>query len=200
MHLHFLGIELPQHSMVKSWSGPFLTWIEALDIDFYENQYFVSCVAQIRFFKNQLTLLRKQIITQLSSKGREYEIIRLLCSVPGIGITSALTLYTEIADINRFPKLDNLASFVGLRPTVFSSGEKRVDGGLTKRRNAHLRYILIEAAWQSLRRDPSLLLSYSNLCKRMKKQEAIIRIARKLLNRIRYVWKNNELYVKGVVK
>ncbi len=65
MHLHFLGIELPQHSMVKSWSGPFLRWIEALDIDFYENQYFVSCVEQIRFFKNQLKLFSPLTNSQL---------------------------------------------------------------------------------------------------------------------------------------
>jgi len=43
-----------------------------------------------------------------------------------------------------------------------------------------------------IRKDPALLLCFNQFCQRMKKQEAIIRIAKKLLNRIRHVWKNEE--------
>lgn len=42
-------------------------------------------------------------------------------------------------------------------------------------------------------------MSFQKLTKRMPKNQAIIRIARKLLNRIRYVLKNQELYEPGVV-
>jgi len=44
-----------------------------------------------------------------------------------------------------------------------------------------------------------MLSAFNQLIKTMKKTDAIIRIAKKLLNRIRFVWKNNTPYVKGIV-
>jgi hypothetical protein len=50
----------------------------------------------------------------------------------------------------------------------------------------------------AIRADPSLALSFNELSKRMKKNKAIIRIAKKLLNRIRFVMQNETEYVCGV--
>ena len=102
-------------------------------------------------------------------------------------------------NINRFQGLDELASFVGLVPAVYSSGEKEKVLGLSVRHNQYLRYMLIESAWVAIRKDPALTLKYSELIRRMSKQEAIIRIAKKLLNRIRFVWKNNLPYSFSLV-
>ena len=113
---------------------------------------------------------------------------------PGIGFVTAITLYTKIIDMSRFSNLDRLASFVGLSPSCSSSGDKEIITGLTSRRNRYLRHLIIEAAWVAARRDPALLKSFSELSKRMKKSNAIIRIARKLLNRIRFVWNNETRY------
>ena len=103
-------------------------------------------------------------------------------------------------DINRFPHLDHLASMVGLIPSVDSSGDKETIKGITNRHNKHLRYMLVEVAWIAVREDPALTHAFNKLCKRMSRQKAIIKIAKKLLNRIRYVWKNNTNYVPAVIK
>ena len=124
----------------------------------------------------------------------------LLRTIPGIAFITAITLYTEIIDINRFKNLDHLASFVGLVPSVDSSDNKEKQKGLSNRRCRYLRSILIEAAWISVRKDPAMTLAYSQLIKRMCKQKAIVHIAKKLLNRIRYVWKNNTPYVIAVIE
>ena len=116
------------------------------------------------------------------------EQINYLRSVVGIGFVTAITLFTELIDIKRFPTLDHLAAFIGLVPSVNSSGDRHSEEGLTERRNRFLRHVIIEAAWVAARKDPALTLAFIELTKRMKKQEAIIRIARKLLNRIRFVW------------
>jgi transposase len=102
-------------------------------------------------------------------------------------------------DILRFRNLDQLCSFVGLVPSTNSSGEKENVGRITRRNNRFLRSIIVEAAWMASRKDPSLLYSYGLLCKRMEPTEAIIRIAKKLLNRIRYVMKNETEYVHSVI-
>ncbi len=57
-----------------------------------------------------------------------------------------------------------------------------------------LRSAIIESAWVAARYDPALIKSYNELCRRMEPNKAIIRIARKLLNRIRYVLKEKKAY------
>ena len=110
-----------------------------------------------------------------------------------------MILLTELVDINRFRSLDHLASYVGLIPGEDSSGEQERTTGISRRRNVHLRTLLIECSWVAVRKDPALLMSLVNLTKRMPKNRAIVRIARKLLNRIRYVLKHEELYESCVV-
>ena len=57
--------------------------------------------------------------------------------------------------------------------------------------------MLIEASWVAIRNDPAMALKYQELRKRMKAQKAIIKIARKLLNRIRFVLLNQQKYQTG---
>jgi transposase len=125
--------------------------------------------------------------------------LQLLTSIPGIGKITAITLLSEIEDIRRFQNLDKLCSYVGLIPTMSSSGERDSAGSITSRSNNFLRSMLVESAWIAIKYDPSLALAYVNLSKRMKKNEAIVRIAKKLLGRIRYVLKNEKEYVCNIV-
>ncbi len=108
--------------------------------------------------------------------------------------------HTELVTLDRFKTLDQLASYVGLIPGEHSSGEREIVTGITRRQNAVLRSVLVENAWIAARKDPALVLAFTTLAKRMPKNRAIIRIARKLLNRIRYVLKHQQPYVPAVVQ
>jgi transposase len=125
--------------------------------------------------------------------------VELLCSVSGISILSAMIFLTEVVSVDRFKNLDRLACFVGLVPGEKSSGDTEQDTGLTPRRNPALRYILIECAWIAQREDPALLKAFTEYCKRMPKSVAIVHVARKLLSRMRFVLRNRQPYVKGVL-
>ena len=59
--------------------------------------------------------------------------------------------------------------------------------------------MLIENSWIAIRKDPALTLKYNELCNRMKSNKAIIRIARKLVNRIRTVLIKEQEYQLAVV-
>jgi len=72
---------------------------------------------------------------------------RLRC-FRGIDDLTALTLAAELGDPRRFPTAPSLMAFTGLIPSEYSSGTKRVQGAITKTGNAHLRRVLVEAAWQ----------------------------------------------------
>jgi transposase len=111
-----------------------------------------------------------------------------------------MSILTELEDISRFKTLDKLCSFIGLVPMTNSSGEKESVGGITQRQNKVLRSMIIESSWIAIRNDSALMLAYQELIKRKKPTRAIIKIAKKLVNRIRYVLKNKTLYVSAVVQ
>jgi transposase len=122
----------------------------------------------------------------------------LLRSIPGIGPLTALLFLLEVGDITRFKNFDALNRFVGLCPDSHSSAEREKHTGLSDRRHNALRSALVEASWLLIRRDAAMLEHYKELQKRVKGQQAIIRIARKLLRRIRAVLLSERMYVRGV--
>ena len=71
---------------------------------------------------------------------------RLRC-FRGIDDLTALTIAAELGDARRFPTAPSTMAFVGLVPSEHSSGTKQARGGITKTGNAHLRRVLVEAAW-----------------------------------------------------
>lgn len=71
---------------------------------------------------------------------------RLRC-FRGIDNLTALTIAAELGDPRRFPSAPSTMAFVGLVPSEHSSGTKKARGGITKTGNAHLRRVLVEAAW-----------------------------------------------------
>ena len=73
-------------------------------------------------------------------------IARLRC-FRGIDDLTALTIAAELGDARRFARAPSLMAYVGLVPSEHSSGSKRVQGGITKTGNAHLRRVLVESAW-----------------------------------------------------
>lgn len=147
----------------------------------------------------------RQIIAQLNrnilalSRTDEYrERVQLLKSVPGISTLSAMIFLTELGELSRFPSFDKLCGYVGLTPDTHGSGEKLGIGDITRRCNQMLRSLLIECSWVAVRKDPALALAYHSFCRRTLKTKAIVKIARKLLNRIRFVLNNRCRYVSSL--
>ena len=106
----------------------------------------------------------------------------------------------NIEDINRFQKQDHLYSYCGLTPDCHSSGDIERIGKVSRRGNIFIKTVLIECAWVAVRKDPALLLYYKQQLPKMERNKAIIKVARKLLNRIRYVLKNKAEYQIGIVE
>lgn len=124
--------------------------------------------------------------------------VALLTTIPGLGVVSALTWLTELGPLDRFAGFDQLCSYVGLVPGEHSSGATRRVTGLDRRGNARLRALLVQNSWTAVRKDPALLACYNHLTRRLPKQQAIIRIARKVLRRLYRVLRTREPYVLGV--
>ena len=78
-----------------------------------------------------------------------------LQALRGVGLLSAATIVAEVGPLSRFPHPRQLMAYAGLVPSEHSSGGKTIRGGITKTGNAHLRRVLVEAAW-GYRHQPSL--------------------------------------------
>jgi transposase len=72
--------------------------------------------------------------------------VRLLKSLPGVGIILGSTIYLEIGDVSRFPSPEHLASYAGLVPTVHASGGKSWHGPTPRSANHFLKWAFVEAA------------------------------------------------------
>ena len=198
--LAFYGIFLPPEMETRRWSRRFINWLESVQFEH------TSGTIALKTLIEELLHLRKLIagltrqITVLSRTYDYAEAVWLLKTIPGISTLTAMILLTEIGDISRFKNLDKLASYAGLIPDTKSSGEEEHITNITMRRNPMVRAILVESSWIAVRKDPALTLAFNKLCRRLKKNNAIIHIARKLLNRIRFVLNNRQPYVVAIVE
>lgn len=83
------------------------------------------------------------------------EVIQALQALRGIAEISAVTLVSELGQMSRFPGARELMGYSGAVASEDSSGKRVQRGGITKTGNAHLRRVVVEAAW-AYRYPPNL--------------------------------------------
>lgn len=197
------GINVPDRftsSQTRHWSKVYINWLKELIIsDQNLRQVINNYIGIGERQRKELLLLNKQV-RNLSQSPKYNANYQLLLGMPGVGLMTAMTFLTQIGDINRFERLDDLCNYVGLVPRMYGSGDKMQVGKLIKRGRKELKIMLIESSWEAIRKDPALMLKFNELSNRMPKNKAIIRIARKILSRIRFVLKNQQPYELSVIK
>lgn len=99
-------------------------------------------IAQVRLLESQLDDTEKRLNELWSG------IDTVIKSVPGIGVIDGALIYSEIGDVARFHKPDQLIAFAGLDPaTKQSGGFRAASTKMSKRGSPYLRYALVNAAW-----------------------------------------------------
>jgi len=200
--LYFHGIEIPDtfRNSQTHWSKRFMDWLEGISLTQESSKTsLLLLLTESKHLRASILAVNRDIRALSKTDAYKKQVI-LLQSIPGIALLTAMLVLTELETITRFPNIDKTCSFIGLVPSTNSSGESDKVGSITPRGHNSLRAAIIESAWVAARTDPALMKSYHDYCKRMEPNKAIIRIARKLLNRIRYVLKNNQPYVYSLVK
>ena len=198
--LYTQGIQIPlQFSGRARWSHPFILWLQQLQLGTSAGNFTIqNLILQL----SEIRQHNKNVLQQLRTEARHPDIapiMKALQGVPGVAFITAMYLYTEIMDMKRFANDNHLVSFVGLVPSTQSSDTTVHINGISVRQNPFLRTMMIEAAWTAVREDPALTLKFKELTKRMNSQTAIIRIAKKLVTRVRHVWLKQEEYVYALV-
>jgi transposase len=150
---HRLSKLLLRHGLVYSggdaWTGKHDVWLRhdaapqlttratrlTFDSD-YENVLAVKCR------RDRLDTA----IAEMAADSESTQLVRRLGCLRGVSTLTAFALAVEIGDWHRFTGA-TIGSFVGLVPSEYSSGSSRVQGSITKTGNAHVRRLLVEAAW-----------------------------------------------------
>ncbi len=201
-HLMYMGIEIPEeyHNPNHKWTKGFVEWLKGIEMKTSSGKETLNFqIAQLENLDNQKKEVVKAI-RELAKTEQFAKPLELVMSVPGIGETIGMLILSEICDFDRFTSAEKFAAFVGMIPMCHSSGERDGTGDITMRHHASIRSNLIEAAWVSIRKDPAMSLVYTENCKRMIPSKAIVKVARKLCNRIFFVLKHKKKYVSGVVQ
>jgi len=151
---HRLGKFLLRHgqrpvSAMHAWTQTHLTWVktvhfahaaqEATLLDYlHEVEHVVDRIARLEHAIDEAVTAAPE---------RLRAVIEALQALRGIALVSAATIVSEVGELSRFTNPRQLMGYSGAVAREDSSGERTRRGGITKTGNAHLRRIVIEAAW-----------------------------------------------------
>lgn len=197
--LKYQGIDIPERFPKGCWSGKFMEWVEQVGHNDPMLEPTILLMHKAIINQKNLLLETGRKLKELMKSKTYQQQARLATSVVGIGDVTAAQILLEIGDVSRFPNSDKLNNYIGFYPGSSDSGDKERSTGITPRRHKRLRTALIESAWVAIKHDPAMMEYYKKLTKRMEANRAIIRIARKLLARLRTVLLTGIPYQKGVI-
>jgi len=176
-----------KHDKRKVFTDEGVKWLEKLDI---------STISVLLPVFKTIDKQCKNIEKMIDSEGLKYDQVKLLDTIPGIGIYSASIIFTEIGEIERFRSEGKFFSFTGLVPSVHQSGESVYHGRLTKQGNKALRWILVQAVQTHKRYCPDSKISkfYERLSKKKPNDVAKVAAARKLAQVIYHMLRNGDKF------
>lgn len=142
-----LGLQPPPR--VKPSTRAYERWLASIRLAFAAQQFVLEelkvalAEAQARLQRLDDELQRAMLVS------RDAPQIAALQCLRGVGPLTAVTLVAELGDLRRFKRARALMAYSGLIPSEYSSGDQQHRGPLTKVGNAHVRRVLVEAAWQA---------------------------------------------------
>ena len=142
--------------------------------------YFNDLLFEWRRLDESIQLLEQK----LRQMNRSNPAIERLLTIRGVGDRTASALFAYFGDGRSYRNGRQFAAALGLVPKESSSGGKQRLGGITKRGNSYLRYLLIQGGWSVVRYvdrcEDRLSRWAKQLITRVGKQKAAIAVANKL--------------------
>lgn len=197
--LLFHAVEVPFPGR-QFWSGRFVKWLHEVDLGAVcLNTSLKALVHLFDYLSGEKKRLTHEVL-ELARKDKYASNVKLLKSIPGIGALSAMEILVEIQDISRFKTADELAAYLGLTPSQYSSGEHIRMGHITHMGNSRVRTTLTESSWILINKDPWMREKYENIKDRRGGKKAIVGVARRLSARIRRILLDQVPYEIGFKK
>jgi len=136
---------------MKAWGGAYMQWVRGQPFErFAENATFVDYLAEVDHAIARVEQLEKDLDQAVAEAPPAMRaVVEALQALRGIAKLSAVTVVAEVGQLSRFEHPSQLMGYSGTVPSEHSTGGpgKANRGGITKTGNAHLRRVLMEAAW-----------------------------------------------------
>jgi transposase len=142
---------------MKAWTEPYMAWVRQVRFEQPAQQAtLLDYLHEVDHMAARVKRL-EQAITEVVKRAppQVQEVVRGLQALRGIAEISAVTIVAELGQISRFDTARQLMGYSGAVPSEDSSGKRKQRGSITKTGNAHLRRIVVEAAW-SYRHRPAI--------------------------------------------
>jgi transposase len=133
----------------KAWGVAHRAWLRSQRFEWPAlQQTFAAYLRALEDMEAQLAVLDQQVV-DLAQQAPYRLLVQALRCLKGIDTLSAVTLAVEAQEFRRFPRARAFMSYTGAVSMERSSGGTVRRGSITKAGNAHLRRILVEAAWSA---------------------------------------------------
>lgn len=134
-----------------AWTKAHREWLSGLEFaDPCERLVFEEYLEGVR----SLELRRDRLDRAIAERAAEPDLAPTVAAIRclrGVSTVTSFSVAAEAGDFSRFPTARSFMSYVGLVPSESSSGETVSRGKITRAGNAHVRTLLVEAAWQQAR-------------------------------------------------
>jgi transposase len=140
-----------------AWTQKYMKWLAGISFPFAAQQVaFRDYEAEVQHAAERLKRLDEAIDEAVKKAPAEMrEVIEALQAMRGIAQITAVTVVAEVGKLSRFQRAPELMGYSGGVPSEASTGDHSHRGPITKTGNAHLRRVVVEAAWAYLHR-PSI--------------------------------------------
>jgi transposase len=134
---------------MNAWTQKHLAWVKTVHFDHdAQEATLLDYLHEVEHMADRIERLERAIDDAVKAAPEQMRtVIEALQALRGIALISAATIVTEAGELSRFPNPRQLMGYSGAVASEDSTGERTRRGGITKTGNAHLRRVVIEAAW-----------------------------------------------------
>ncbi len=168
-----------------------IEWLKSLSVSPIDKIILNTTLSSIESIDNQIEIVSKEIAKYAWKDSQD---VKILVSMTGIDIFSAMLISTEIVDITRFSTPWKLVSYAGLAPSTRESSGKIKTGRITKQGSPLLRWILVQCSLSAIRHDHHMRTFYERIKQRKGHGKAIVATAKEMLVIIWYMLTRHQLY------
>jgi transposase len=142
---------------MKAWTSPYMAWVRQVQFtQMAREATMLDYLHEVDHMGERVKRLEQAITEAVKlATPAVQEVVKGLQALRGIAEISAVTIIAELGSITRFDTPRQLMGYSGAVPSEDSSGKRTRRGSITKTGNAHLRRIVVEAAW-SYRYRPAI--------------------------------------------
>jgi transposase len=132
---------------MTAWTQRYRRWLERLDLA-HAAQATVLREALLGLAEAEARLSRlERALTEALAESEQAALVAAYMALRGVDQVTAAVLVTELGDLTRFERAEQLMAYVGLTPREHSSGSRRRQGAITRSGNARARHVCVEASW-----------------------------------------------------